>query len=74
MEALRERAGTAQRSVRHLMERRRRSSERHKAHDRGATQTGRGGGSSARLGLVPWFILLPKHDEAVSKNTQPLYA
>lgn len=47
MEALRERAGTAQRSVRRLMERPWGSSERHKAHRRGVKQTRRGGGSQA---------------------------
>lgn len=73
------RAGTAQRSVRHLMERRRRSSERHKAHYRGATQTRRGwgGGAVQDWGWFPdsfYSTVFPKHDEAVSKNTQPLYA
>lgn len=78
---MRERAGTARRSVRHLMERWRGSSEHHEAHRSGATQTG-AGGRVERQGLLQdrgWFpnllySLFLKHDKVVSKNVQPLYA
>lgn len=82
MEALRERAGTAQRSVRRLMERRRGSSERHEAHRRGVTQTRRGE-RVERQGLLQdrgcfsnslYSSMFLKHDKVVSKNAQPLYA
>lgn len=60
------------------MERRRRGRERHKAHDGGATQTRwEGGGVEQYWGWFPdsfYSTVFPKHDEVVSKNTQPLYA
>lgn len=59
------------------MERRRRSREHHKAHDGGATQTGGEGIVEQDWGWFPdsfYSTVFPKHDEVVSKNTQPLYA